>query len=249
MFLEVKNLSKSFNGTKVLTDASFGIEKGEVVAILGSSGAGKTTILRCLNFLETPDNGIIEIDGKVIFDASKDRNLSESQVMEKRSHFGLVFQSFNLFPQYTVKENLTLAPLLEGKDKVQISAKADELLKRVGLTERADFYPFQLSGGQKQRVAIARALIMNPDVLCFDEPTSALDPALVGEVVKVVKDLKREQRAIMVVTHDMNFAKRAADRIVFIADGRIEEVSNTKDFFENPKSPKSKSFIEAVELY
>ena len=249
MFLEVKNLSKSFNGTKVLEDASFGIEKGEVVAILGSSGAGKTTLLRCLNFLETPDTGTIEIDGNIIYDALKDINMSESETMDKRSHFGLVFQSFNLFPQYTVKGNLTLAPTLEGKSAEEVSKKADELLDRVGLSKRSDYYPYQLSGGQEQRVAIARALIMNPDVLCFDEPTSALDPALVGEVVKVVKDLKAEGRAIMTVTHDMNFAKRAADRIVFIADGKIEEVALTKDFFENPKSEKAKNFIEAVELY
>lgn len=249
MFLEVKNISKKFDNTTVLDNASFGIEKGEVVALLGTSGAGKTTMLRCLNFLETPDTGTVEIGGKLVFNAETDKNLSESERMKKRKHFGLVFQSFNLFPQYTVKRNLTLAPLLNGQNEKEINAKADDLLKQVGLTDRADFYPYQLSGGQKQRVAIARALIMNPDVLCFDEPTSALDPALVGEVVKVVKELKNQGRAIMTVTHDMNFAKRAADRIVFIADGKIEEVAKTNDFFDNPKSPKSKAFIEAVELY
>ncbi|MDO4501429.1 MAG: amino acid ABC transporter ATP-binding protein [Erysipelotrichaceae bacterium] len=249
MFLEVKNISKKFNETSVLSDASFGIEKGEVVALLGSSGAGKTTLLRCLNFLETPDSGQFVIDGEIVFDALKDKNMNENEIMAKRKHFGLVFQSFNLFPQYTVKQNVTLAPSLQGEDKKVLSEKADQLLKQVGLSDRANYYPCQLSGGQQQRVAIARALIMNPDVLCFDEPTSALDPALVGEVVKVVKELKEQGRAILVVTHDMNFAKRAADRIVFIADGEIVEDSKTEDFFNNPRSSKSKEFIDAVALY
>lgn len=249
MFLEVKNISKKFEDNVVLQNASFGIDKGEVVAILGSSGAGKTTILRCLNFLETPDTGVIEIDGKVVLDAEKDKNLSDSQIREKRKHFGLVFQSFNLFPQYTVKQNITLAPSLRGFDKKQLGELADRLLEQIALSDRKDYYPCQLSGGQQQRVAIARALALNPDVLCFDEPTSALDPALVGEVVKVIEELKKQERAIMVVTHDMNFAKRAADRIVFIADGVIEEISKSEDFFKNPKSEKSKEFINAVALY
>lgn len=249
MFLEVKNISKEFDKAKVLNDISFGIEKGEVVAILGSSGAGKTTLLRCLNFLDLFDEGVIEIDNKTVYDSKKDRNLSEAQIMEKRKHFGLVFQSFNIFPQYTVKDNIMLAPLLKGENKTELEKQAEQLLKQMDLLDRKDYYPYQLSGGQQQRVAIARALIMNPDVLCFDEPTSALDPALVGEVVKVVKDLKEQKRAIMIVTHDMNFAKRAADRIVFISEGVIEEDSSAKEFFENPKSDKSKEFIDKVELY
>ena len=249
MFLEVNNLSKKFGDNKVLDNACFGIEKGEIVAILGSSGAGKTTMLRCLNFLETPDTGSITIGGQLIYDASTDKNLTDKQIKEKRSHFGLVFQSFNLFPQYTVEENISLAPLLKGLDKKTTVSKTGDLLRQLGLSEKKDAYPCELSGGQQQRVAIARALILEPDVLCFDEPTSALDPALVGEVVKVVRELKRQGRAIMIVTHDMNFARKAADRIVFIADGVIEEDSGCEDFFSQPKSGKSKEFIEAVALY
>lgn len=243
MFLEVKNVSKKFGQNVVISNASFGIDKGEVVALLGESGAGKTTLLRCLNFLETPDKGTIEIDGKQVFDAETDIKLSDDQIREKRKHFGLVFQAFNLFPQYTVKDNITLAPLLHGVNKDELNAKVDTILEDLGLESKKDFYPYQLSGGQQQRVAIARALALEPDVLCFDEPTSALDPMLVGEVVNVIKKLKDEGSCIMVVTHDMSFASKVADRIVFIADGLIEEIADSEKFFSNPTSEKSKEFI------
>ena len=245
MFLEVKNISKKFGNLQVLDKTSFGINKGEVVAILGQSGVGKTTLLRCLNFLEKPDEGIIEIDGKEIYDARKDINLSEKEIRDKRLHFGLVFQAFNLFPQYTVKENITLACKLRSDDASVYNIKADELLKSVGLSNKSDYYPYQLSGGQQQRVAIARALILEPDVLCFDEPTSALDPALVGEVVKVMKELKAQGRAIMVVTHDMNFASKAADRIIFMDGGKIVEEGSPEQIFGSPKNDKTKEFIKS----
>lgn len=242
--LEVNGISKTFGNTKVLRDVSFSLEKGEVLSIIGSSGGGKTTLLRCLNFLETPNSGSISVNEKVLFDGSI--GLNEKQIRENRLHFGLVFQSFNLFPQYSVLENVTLAPkLLKKGDVSDIENKAKELIKQVGLTEKANNYPCQLSGGQQQRVAIARALALNPDVLCFDEPTSALDPELTGEVLRVIKELKNSGSTMIVVTHEMEFAKSVSDKVIFMADGIIEEIGTPQEVFENPKSEKTKQFLKS----
>lgn len=248
--LEVKNLVKNFGSTKVLKDISFSMEKGEVLAIIGSSGSGKTTLLRCLNFLEQATDGIIKVDNQIVFDP--DKKLKDNEIRKNRLHFGLVFQNFNLFPQYTAFENITLAPklALKGGNVVsgcnsieKIEKNAEKLLERVGLTDKKDFYPCQLSGGQQQRVAIARALAMSPDILCFDEPTSALDPELTGEVLKVIKGLKSGDSTMIVVTHEMNFARNVADKIMFMADGVVEEYGTPEEVFENPKSEKMKAFL------
>ena len=247
--LEVKNLEKNFGKTEVLKGINFSVEKGEVLALIGSSGSGKTTLMRCLNFLERPDKGTISVAGSVIFDADSKEKISEKQIRTNRLHFGLVFQSFNLFPQYTVMKNLTLArELLEkqkpnGMSKSQINDMASDLLKKVGLSEKADFYPCNLSGGQQQRVAIARALVMQPDILCFDEPTSALDPELTGEVLKVIRELKDTNTTMIIVTHEMNFAKSVSDKVIFLSDGIIEEEGTPEQIFEHPSSPKTKSFL------
>ncbi len=242
--LEVKNIKKSFGKTEVLKDISFSLEKGEVLAIIGSSGSGKTTLLRCLNFLETHDSGDIIVNGKLLSDGRKG-SLKEEEMRENRLHFGLVFQQFNLFPQYTVLENITLAPkLLNTGTEEEIKNTAHTLIERVGLSDKKDFYPCQLSGGQQQRVAIARALALHPEILCFDEPTSALDPELTGEVLKVIRELKGSDNTMIIVTHEMNFAKHVADKIIFMADGIIEEMGTPKEIFDNPKSEKLKAFIE-----
>lgn len=247
--LEVKNLEKNFGKTEVLKGINFSVEKGEVLALIGSSGSGKTTFMRCLNFLERPDKGTISVAGSVIFDADSKEKISEKQIRTNRLHFGLVFQSFNLFPQYTVMKNLTLArELLEkqkpnGMSKSQINDMASDLLKKVGLSEKADFYPCNLSGGQQQRVAIARALVMQPDILCFDEPTSALDPELTGEVLKVIRELKDTNTTMIIVTHEMNFAKSVSDKVIFLSDGIIEEEGTPEQIFEHPSSPKTKNFL------
>ena len=257
-FLEVNNIVKSFGKVEVLKDISFTLDKGEVLAIIGSSGSGKTTLLRCLNFLETPDFGTITVNGKTVFNSSLEFTNSEKEKRNSRLHFGLVFQSFNLFPQYTAFENITLAPKLKVKEAIKnktldpnmknvellkIEYDAEELLDKVGLSEKRDFYPWQLSGGQQQRVAIARALALAPDILCFDEPTSALDPELTGEVLKVIKGLKSSDRTMIVVTHEMEFAKNVADKVIFMADGVIEEIGTSEEVFENPKSPKTRAFL------
>lgn len=242
--LEVNNIKKSFGKTEVLKGISFSLEKGEVLAIIGSSGSGKTTLLRCLNFLETTDYGTISVSEKMLIDGNDKTTLKDEQIRENRLHFGLVFQSFNLFPQYTVLENVTLAPTLLNKgSEEEIKEKALSLIQRVGLSEKTNAYPCELSGGQQQRVAIARALIMNPDVLCFDEPTSALDPELTGEVLKVIKGLKSSDSTMIVVTHEMEFAKNVADKIIFMADGVIEEMGTPEEVFDNPKSEKTKAFL------
>lgn len=241
--LEVKGISKSFGKTEVLKNVSFSLEKGEVLTIIGSSGGGKTTLLRCLNFLETSDSGSISVDGEILFDGAN--TLDEKQIRKNRLHFGLVFQSFNLFPQYTVLENVTLAPKLLKKENAEtIDARAKKLIKEVGLSEKVNNYPCQLSGGQQQRVAIARALALNPDILCFDEPTSALDPELTGEVLHVIKELKNSGSTMIIVTHEMEFAKNVSDKIIFMADGVIEEIGTPQEIFENPKSEKTKRFLQ-----
>ncbi|MGN0521817.1 MAG: amino acid ABC transporter ATP-binding protein [Eubacterium sp.] len=262
--LEVKNIHKSFGNNEVLKGIDFSLNKGDVLVIIGSSGSGKTTLLRCLNFLETPDSGSITVGGEVLLDTDDKNTLSEKEIRRNRLHFGLVFQQFNLFPQYTVMNNLTLAPKLFLKEKIksikkeqgaskakeekaklsnEIEENAKALLEKVGLTEKADAYPCELSGGQQQRVAIARALAMSPDILCFDEPTSALDPELTGEVLNVIRNLKTGNSTMIVVTHEMEFAKNVADKVIFMANGIIEEVGTPQDIFDNPKSEILKSFL------
>ena len=240
--LEVKNLKKHFEDLDVLKGVSFSLEKGQVLAIIGSSGGGKSTLLRCLNFLETPDEGEIIVGGKQLLSSS------EEEIRQNRLHFGLVFQNFNLFPQYTVLENVTLAPnLLKKGTAAEIKEKALDLLNQVGLSEKVNAYPFQLSGGQQQRVAIARALALNPEVLCFDEPTSALDPELTGEVLRVIRGLKSEDTTMIVVTHEMGFAKSVADVVIYMADGVIEEMGTPEQIFENPQSEKTRAFIQGTQ--
>ena len=237
--LEVKNIRKNFGKTQVLKGVSFSLEKGQVLAIIGSSGSGKTTLLRCLNFLETPDEGEIWVDGKQLLETK-----NEEELRQNRLHFGLVFQNFNLFPQYSVLENVTLAPTLMKKGTpAQIRENALKLIEQVGLSEKLNAYPWQLSGGQQQRVAIARALAMNPQVLCFDEPTSALDPELTGEVLRVIRELKNSENTMIVVTHEMDFAKSVADVVIYMADGVIEEMGTPQQVFDNPHSEKTRAFL------
>ena len=242
--LEVKKIKKSFGGLDVLKDVSFSLEEGQVLTIIGSSGSGKTTLLRCLNFLETADEGQILVNGKLLTGS----HLTEEQIRENRLHFGLVFQNFNLFPQYTVLQNITLAPtLLKQSSQEEIQKKAMELLDTVGLTQKKDAYPCQLSGGQQQRVAIARALALNPQVLCFDEPTSALDPELTGEVLRVIRGLKEQNTTMIVVTHEMDFARSVADVVIYMADGVIEEMGTPEEVFDHPVSEKTRHFIQGTQ--
>ena len=244
--LDVNNIKKSFGKTKVLKGVSFSLEKGQVLAIIGSSGSGKTTLLRCLNFLEMPDEGQIVVDGKELFCTGK--KYTEEQIREDRLHFGLVFQNFNLFPQYNVLKNVTLAPtLLKKGTPEELEKRGRELLAQVGLSDKLESYPYQLSGGQQQRVAIARALAMQPEILCFDEPTSALDPELTGEVLRVIRGLKSEDRTMIVVTHEMEFAKSVADVVIYMADGVIEEMGTPQEIFENPRSEKTRSFLRGIQ--
>ena len=246
--LEVKNIKKSFGKTKVLKDVSFSLEKGQVLVIIGSSGSGKTTLLRCLNFLETPDEGEIWVDGKLLF--APGQKLSDEQLRENRLHFGLVFQNFNLFPQYNVLQNVTLAPkLLKKGTPQQLEQQGKALLEQVGLSDKLKSYPYQLSGGQQQRVAIARALAMGPEVLCFDEPTSALDPELTGEVLRVIKGLKTKDSTMVVVTHEMEFARSVADVVIYMADGVIEEMGTPEEVFGNPQSEKTKAFLRGAQEF
>ena len=242
--LEVKKIKKSFGGLDVLKDVSFSLDEGQVLTIIGSSGSGKTTLLRCLNFLETADEGQILVNGKLLTGS----HLTEEQIRENRLHFGLVFQNFNLFPQYTVLQNITLAPtLLKQGSQEEIQKKAMELLDKVGLTQKKDAYPCQLSGGQQQRVAIARALALNPQVLCFDEPTSALDPELTGEVLRVIRGLKEQNTTMIVVTHEMDFARSVADVVIYMADGVIEEMGTPEEVFDHPVSEKTRHFIQGTQ--
>ena len=292
-FLEVKGIKKNYGSLQVLKGIDFSLEKGEVLAIIGSSGSGKTTLLRCLNMLETPSEGSFYLDGDLVYDAVRHVKANDAELRKKRLHFGLVFQNFNLFPQYNVKQNIMLAPkllrkkalsaakkelwkkkrivffypmkgskksfydllkkekarlLAEDKNFIEkLSDKADRLLDGVNLSEKANAYPCQLSGGQSQRVAIARALALEPDVLCFDEPTSALDPELTGEVLKVIRGLKSSSRTMIVVTHEMDFARSVADKVIFMADGVIEEEGTPEEVFGNPKSEKTKAFLLKAE--
>lgn len=244
-FLEIKNIKKSFGKYEVLKDISFSLEKGEVLSIIGSSGSGKTTLLRCINFLEFSEEGTISVNGNTIYDGGSLHKYTDAEIRENRLHFGMVFQSFNLFPQYTVLQNVTLAPtLLKRGTAEKIEANARRLIEKVGLSEKVDFYPCQLSGGQQQRVAIARALALNPQILCFDEPTSALDPELTGEVLKVIKGLKGKDSTMIIVTHEMDFAKSVSDKVIFMADGIIEEIGTPQEVFDNPKSEKTRSFLQ-----
>ncbi len=306
-YLTIDNFNKNFGKTVVLQGINFSMEKGEAVSIIGSSGSGKTTLLRCINFLETPDTGKMTLDGEVLFDSSIEKKDTEGALRTKRLNFGLVFQSFNLFPQYKVLKNIMLAPLLmlderckkyrrrltvvalenvlklktkraeknadsdkeildivgaddgetvksfkrvaalirkyRSEEKSKIANEANELLAKIGLSEKKDNYPCELSGGQCQRVAIARALALSPKILCFDEPTSALDPELTSEVLKVIRSLKGDDRTMLIVTHEMEFAKNVSDKIIFMADGVVEEMGSPKDIFENPQSEKLKNFL------
>ena len=227
--LEVRDLKKKFQKAEVLKGVSFSLEEGQVLAIIGSSGSGKTTLLRCLNFLETPDSGDILVAGETL----TGQNLTDAQIRRNRQHFGLVFQNYNLFPQYSVLENVTLAPkLLKKAAPAQLKEKALALLEQVGMAQKADAYPWQLSGGQQQRVAIARALALQPQVLCFDEPTSALDPELTAEVLRVIRGLKDRQNTMVVVTHEMEFARSVADVVIYMANGVIEEIGTPQQVFE-----------------
>lgn len=281
--LQIKNMRKDFGDLEVLKGIDFELNKGEVLAIIGSSGSGKTTLLRCLNFLETPSAGQIYIEEALLYDAQNERELSDSELREKRLNFGLVFQSFNLFPQFNVLQNIMLAPKLLVKGELKnkkkaakknylknlsqyesrklfkeelaqlaeegnalddkINKEALHLLEKVGLTDKIKSYPCELSGGQCQRVAIARALALNPKILCFDEPTSALDPELTGEVLKVIKNLKSKDNTMIIVTHEMEFAKNVADKVIFMANGIIEEMGTPSEVFDNPQSEKTRAFL------
>ena len=252
--LEVHHIEKHFGATRVLEDISFSLEKGQALAIIGSSGSGKTTLLRCLNFLEKPDRGSISVGGSVIFDADNPATQRESEVRKKRLHFGLVFQNFNLFPQYTALQNVMLAGELLAKERpdykankkaihAELEQQAQELLAQMGLSARAGHYPHQLSGGQQQRVAIARALALHPDILCFDEPTSALDPELTGEVLRVLRDLADRKTTMIIVTHEMHFARDVADRILFMDGGVVVEEGPAKQLIEHPQEERTKQFL------
>ena len=252
--LEVEHIHKSFGKTEVLKDISFSLDQGQVVSIIGSSGSGKTTLLRCLNFLERPDNGIIRVNGETLFDAENAQKQKDSEIRKKRLHFGLVFQSFNLFPQYTALQNVMLAKELLEKEQPdyklhkkeiheRIQAEATTLLTQMGLADRMNNYPHQLSGGQCQRVAIARALALQPDILCFDEPTSALDPELTGEVLKVIKELADQNTTMIIVTHEMAFARDVSNHVIFMDDGHILEQGSPEEVFEHPKEERTRHFL------
>jgi len=252
--LKVLNLSKKYGNATVLNNINFSLEEGKVLAVIGPSGGGKTTLLRCLNFLEKPDTGQIIVRGKTLYDSNDHTKYSEKTIRQKRLHFGLVFQSFNLFPQYTALENVTLAPVLAAKKLSdykknkksileEIRLEGTRLLEQTGLGAKRDFYPHQLSGGQQQRVAIARALALKPDILCFDEPTSALDPELTGEVLNVMRELAEKKTTMIIVTHEIQFARQSADTVVFMDEGVIVE-QGTPEILDNPSGERLKRFLE-----
>jgi len=256
--LEVKNIKKNFGKTQVLKGVNFSMEEGEVVSVIGSSGSGKTTLLRCINFLERADKGQIFLDGDVLFDGDEHRKASAKEIRQKQLNFGLVFQDFNLFPQYTVLENIMLAPKLLAKERedykqnkkqilLDIEANALSILNRVGLTDKINNYPCQLSGGQKQRVSIARALALKPRVLFFDEPTSALDPELTGEILRVIKQLAKENVTMVIVTHEIGFARNVSDRIIFMADGVVMEEGTPEQVIDNPQHERTKAFLSKLD--
>jgi polar amino acid transport system ATP-binding protein len=253
--LDVQHIAKRFGTAEVLHDISFSLAQGETLAVIGSSGSGKTTLLRCLNFLERLDEGQILLHGKILFDAADQDLYGEQDIRQKRLHFGMVFQSFHLFPQYTALGNVTLASELAAKKmpdykKIkkfileEIRREGMSLLEQIGLSAKRDFYPHQLSGGQQQRVAIARALALKPDILCFDEPTSALDPELTGEVLKVIRSLAEKETTMIIVTHEMQFAREVADTVLFIDEGVIVESGPPQDVLDNPSSERMKRFLE-----
>lgn len=261
--LEVQDIKKSFGKNAVLKGIGFELEKGEVLSIIGSSGSGKTTLLRCLNYLEVPDNGRIAVNGNEVFNSEDKNKYTEANIRDLRLHFGLVFQSFNLFPQYTVLENVMLAPKLKLKEAIKsksvasqeknretsrIREKALKLLEMVGLSEKVDSYPFQLSGGQQQRVAIARALALDPQILCFDEPTSALDPELTVEVLRVIKSLKQMGSTMVIVTHEMEFARNVSDRVIYMRDGVIEVQGTPEEVFDRSENEHLRRFLSSGEL-
>ena len=252
--LEVQHIEKHFGATKVLEDISFSLEKGQALSIIGSSGSGKTTLLRCLNFLETPDRGIIRVQDETLFDAADPATQRENEVRRKRLHFGMVFQSFNLFPQYTALQNVTLAKELLSQERPDFKANKRaileeirggglSLLEQMGLSDRAGHYPHQLSGGQQQRVAIARALALSPDILCFDEPTSALDPELTGEVLRVIRGLAEKRTTMVIVTHEMAFARDVADQVIFMDSGVIVEQGPAREVIEHPRQERTRQFL------
>lgn len=252
--LQVDQLQKTFGKLEVLKNIEFSLEKGETVSIIGSSGSGKTTLLRCLNFLEKPDGGRILVNDRVIFDAAAPETRSEAEIRRKRLHFGLVFQNFNLFPQYTALKNVKLACELLARERPDFSQKrreiyeeidtrARQLLAEMGLGDRMDHYPHQLSGGQCQRVAIARALALQPDILCFDEPTSALDPELTGEVLRVIRGLSEQRNTMIIVTHEMAFAREVSDRVIFMDGGVIVEQGTPDAVFGSPRSERTRRFL------
>lgn len=255
--LEVTNLTKSFGKTKVLKGISFNLEKGNVLSVIGSSGSGKTTLLRCINFLETADGGKIVVDGDTIFDSESEMKLSKKQQLEKQLKIGLVFQDFNLFPQYNVLDNVTLALKIRAKERpdfkknkkqiyAEIEQKALALLEKMGLSDKVKNYPCELSGGQKQRVSIARAMALEPKILFFDEPTSALDPELTGEILKVIRELAEEHMTMVIVTHEMTFAREVSDYIVFMDDGIIAEEGKAEEVIGNPQTERLKAFLSKI---
>ncbi len=252
--LEVSNIHKSFGDNHVLKGIGFSLEEGDVLSIIGSSGSGKTTLLRCITSLESADEGKIVVNGNVVFDSENQHKFTKDEIRKARLSVGLVFQSFNLFPQYSVLENVTLAVKLHAKDRPdykankkaiveEIEAEGMELLRKVGLAEKRDAYPCELSGGQQQRVAIARALAMKPDILFFDEPTSALDPELTGEILKVIKGLAADNMTMVIVTHEMSFARDVSDYIIFMDDGVIAEQGTPEQVIMNPQNERTKAFL------
>ena len=256
--LEVKDLYKSFESLQVLRGISFSLEQGETLSVIGPSGGGKTTLLRCMNFLGLPDSGSISVSGETLFDSGSGKTLSDADIRRNSLHFGLVFQNFNLFPQYTALENVMLAPRLQAKERsdfranrkaiyAELRAKSEELLARVGLADKLDYYPHQLSGGQQQRVAIARALALKPEVLFFDEPTSALDPELTGEVLNVIKQLAAEKMTMVIVTHEMSFAEAVSDRVIFMDGGTIVEQGTPQQVFHETQEERTKQFLRVLE--